>query len=149
MPQINRYLYFEVDDGVNPIKTFGDKYVPKTISLNGPSKVEKRFNDLAATTSKQLLSVGAAGDIASYSFLAIRPSVAGTLTWEGTAGADPDNTSAVQLVAGEWFTLLSDDTVEHGEDTGILRSANTPAQAITGFWWYSSSQADIDVLAYS
>lgn len=147
MPQINRFLYFEYDDGVNPIRTIGDKYVPKTIALTGPNKVEKRLNDVTTDDpAKQILSIGASGDIASYSFAAFRSSVAGTLSWEGTAGGD--DTSSIQMTAGEWVVFLSDDTTAHGAGTGADRAVGA-SQAITGFWWNSSSPADIDVLAFS
>lgn len=150
MPQINRYLYFEIDDGTGPIKVVGDKYVPVTISLTGPNKVEKRYENITTSvTPKQVLSVGASGDIASYSFFAFRSSVAGYLAWEGTASGD--DTSSIEVRPNEWLIFLGNDTTQHSAGDGSARALAgiAASQAITGFWFSASAAADVDVLAYS
>ncbi len=147
MAQISRYCYFVIDDGLNPIRTVGDQYVPKTITITGIEKAEKRIEFGASTTAKRILTIGASGEIASADFIAVRSTVAGYLVWAGDA--DPTDTSALRIEANEWFTMLGDDTLAHGGDNAEDRCVNT-TDVIAEIWFVPTAvSADVDLIAYT
>lgn len=147
MAQISRYCYFEIDDGLNPIRVVGDRYAPKTITITGIEKIEKRIEFGASVVPKQLLTIGASGQIPSADFIAIRSTIAGYLTWEGTSAAT-DN-SAIRIEANEWFTMLGDDTLTTGA-TAEARAVPANTTVIEQIWFAPIAvDADVDVLAYT